>query len=138
MTGTYTHSIDAKGRLFIPVRLRDELGSEFYVTLSMDDCLSAYSLSSWAKFEEKSNEKPRDEKTRLRPLFSNAAKCELDSQGRILIPQHLRDMVGLKKNVTVVGVGDIAELWDSELWTEVNAKETTKENIAAVFRELGV
>ena len=138
MTGTYVHSIDAKGRIFIPARLRDELGAEFYVTLSLGKCLAAYPLSSWAKFEEKYNERTRPEKNRLRPFFSNASKCELDSMGRILLPQVLRDMVGLKKNVTVVGVGDIAEFWDSDEWTETNNNETTPENIEAVLMELGI
>ena len=138
MTGSYQHSVDLKGRLFIPARLRDELGSEFYVTLSNDKCLHAYSLDSWAKFLEKFNERTREEKTRMRPLFSNATKCDLDSQGRVLLPQSLRDKANLKKNVTVVGVGDIAEFWDSDTWAEIDAKESSQENLSLMFKELGV
>ena len=72
----------------------------------------------------------------MRPLFAYAAKCELDAQGRILIPQNLRDFAGLEKNVTVVGCNNHAEFWDSDAWNEINAIETTPENIAAVMEEL--
>ena len=74
----------------------------------------------------------------MRPLFSHAAKCELDSQGRILLPQALRDFAGLKKNVTVVGSGECTEFWDSEEWAKVDIVETTPENIADVYMELDI
>ena len=136
MIGIYQHSIDAKGRLFIPARLRDELGDVFFVTLSMETCLSAYSNESWERFVEKIKAMPKAKQIRMRPLFSHAAKCELDGQGRILLRKTLRELVGLKSNVTVVGTGGCVEFWDSEMWTTVNAVETTPENIAQVFTEL--
>ena len=136
MTGEYQHSIDAKGRLFIPARLRDELGSVFYVTLSMEKCLSAYSSESWQSFSDKVNAMPYVQQRKMRPLFAYAAKCELDSQGRILLPQSLRDFAGLKKNVTVVGANNHAELWDSEEWTKVQAIELDPQNILGVYEEL--
>ena len=137
MTGEFQHTLDAKGRLFIPSRLRDELGSVFYVTLSMDRCLSAYSGESWQNFTDKVNAMPYVQQRRMRPLFAGAARCELDAQGRILLPQNLRDYAGLDKNVTVVGCNNHAEFWDSAAWAELNAAETTPENIAAVMEELG-
>lgn len=136
MTGIYQHTIDAKGRLFIPSKLREELGEIFYVTLSMEKCLSAYSSESWDAFMDKIKAMPKVKQIKMRPLFAHAAKCELDSQGRILIPQALRDFAGLKKNVTVVGSGECTEIWDSEAWNDVDVIETTPENIADVFREL--
>ena len=136
MTGIYQHTIDAKGRLFIPARLREELGDVFHVTLSMEKCLSAYSNESWEKFMEKIKAMPKAKQIKMRPLFSHAAKCELDAQGRILLSQALRDFASLKKSVTVVGAGECAELWDSEVWAAVDAGETTTENIANVFEEL--
>jgi len=136
MENTYQHSIDTKGRLFIPVRLREELGQTFYVTLSMEKCLSAYSGESWKRFKDKKKEMPQASQKLLRPLFAMAAKCELDSQGRINIPQALRDFAGLKKNVAVVGVGDCVQLWDSDTYAVVAAEEMTPENIAAVFEKL--
>ena len=136
MTGEYGHNLDAKGRLFIPARLREELGDVFYVTLSMDKCLSAYNAASWQDFTDKVNAMPYVKQRKMRPLFAYAAKCELDAQGRILIPQNLRDYAGLTKNVTVVGCNNHAEFWDSDAWNELNAIETTPENIADVYREL--
>ncbi|MBO5975944.1 MAG: division/cell wall cluster transcriptional repressor MraZ [Oscillospiraceae bacterium] len=136
MTGEYQHNLDSKGRLFIPARLREELGNVFYVTLSMDKCLSAYSAESWRDFSDKVNAMPYVKQRKMRPLFAYAAKCELDAQGRILLPQNLRDYAGLNKNVTVVGCNNHAELWDSAVWSEINAFETTPENISAVMEEL--
>jgi MraZ protein len=136
MTGEYEHNLDAKGRLFIPARLREELGDVFYVTLSMDRCLSAYNAESWQDFSDKVNAMPYVKQRKMRPLFAYAARCELDAQGRILIPQNLREYAGLVKNVSVVGCNNHVELWDSAAWRELNAVETTPENIAAVMEEL--
>jgi MraZ protein len=136
MTGIFQHSLDAKGRLFIPAKLREELGDVFYVTLSMEKCLSAYSAESWDKFMEKIMAMPKVKQIKMRPLFAHAAKCELDGQGRILLPQALRTFAGLTKNVTVVGSGECAEFWDADTWAAVDILETTPENIAEVYKEL--
>ena len=136
MTGEYQHSLDAKGRLFIPAKLREDLGDVFYVTISMDKCLSAYSGESWQAFSDKVNAMPYVKQRKMRPLFAYAARCELDSQGRILLPQNLRDFAGLTKNVTVVGSNNHAEFWDSDSWQPVRAEEITPENIATVMEGL--
>ena len=138
MTGIFQHTIDAKGRLFIPARLREELGDVFFVTLSMEKCLSAYSSESWERFMEKIKAMPKAKQIKMRPLFSHATKCELDGQGRILLVQALREFAGLGTNVTVIGAGECVEIWDSEAWAAVDAVETTPENIAEVFMELDV
>ena len=136
MTGEFQHALDNKGRIFIPARLREELGQSVFVTLSMDRCLSVYSKENWDLFTEKVNALPYVRQRRMRPLFAYAVRCDLDAQGRVLLPQNLRDWAGLKKNVTVVGCNNHAELWDSDSWAEVFALETTPENIAAVMEEL--
>jgi mraZ protein len=136
VTGEYQHTLDSKGRLSIPARLREELGNVFYVTLSMDKCLSAYSSENWQAFSEKVDSMPYVKQRKMRPLFAYAAKCDIDAQGRILIPQNLRDFAGLSKNVTVVGCNNHAEFWDSDSWNEINVIETTPENIAAVMEAL--
>ncbi|MEF9970880.1 MAG: division/cell wall cluster transcriptional repressor MraZ [Oscillospiraceae bacterium] len=136
MTGEFQHTLDSKGRLSIPSRLREELGNVFFVTLSMDKCLSAYSAESWQSFSDKVNEMPYVKQRKMRPLFAYAAKCELDAQGRILLPQNLRDFAALTKNVTVVGCNNHAEFWDSDSWSNIYINETTPENIAAVMEEL--
>ena len=136
MTGEYRHSLDSKGRVFIPARLREELGDIFFITLSMDHCLSIYSNENWKIFTDKVNAMSYISQRKMRPLFAHAVKCELDSQGRVLIPQALRDYAGLIKNVAVVGCNNHAEIWDSDTWSEVNSLETSAENIAAVLEEL--
>lgn len=136
MTGIYQHTLDAKGRLFIPAKLREELGDVFYVTLSMDPCLSVYSGEAWQAFSDKVSAMPYVKQRKMRPLYAFAAKCELDAQGRILLPQNLREKANLTKNVTVVGANNHAELWSSEAWNAVYAEESTPENIAAVMEEL--
>ncbi len=136
MTGEYQHSLDAKGRLFMPAKLRDELGEVFFITISMDRCLCAYSGESWQNLSERVSAMPYVKQRKMRPIFAHAAKCELDAQGRTLIPQKLRDYAGFTKNVTVVGCNNHAELWDSDAWRAVYELETTPENIAAVMEEL--
>ena len=137
VTGEFQHSLDNKSRLFIPAKLREELGEVFYMTLSMDRCLCVYNAENWQVFSDKVGAMPYVQQRRMRPLFAHAARCELDSQGRTIIPQNLRAYAGLTKNVTVVGCNNHAELWDSEAWKRVYEAESTPENIAAAMEELG-
>lgn len=136
MTGEYRHNLDSKGRVFIPAKLREELGDVFYITLSMDSCLSAYSADSWSEFSAKVNAMSYVKQRKMRPLFAYAAKCELDNQGRTLIPAHLREYAHLTKNVTIIGCNNHAEIWDEEQWSKLSESEITPENIASVMTEL--
>ena len=120
-TGEYRHNLDAKGRLIIPARFRDQLGDEFTVTRSLDGCLAMYASPEWQALEEKLNALPMtNEKARSlkRFLLGSAAICELDKQGRILLPQVLRDRAGLDKDITLLGVGDHIEIWDTNTYEE--------------------
>lgn len=137
MTGEYKHTLDSKGRVFIPSKLREELGDVFYITVSMDKCLCAYSGESWKRFCDRVNAMSYTEQRRMRPLFACASKCELDNQGRVLLPALLREYAGLTKNVTVIGCNNHAELWDEACWNEIHDREMNPENIAAVMQELG-
>ncbi len=136
MTGEYQHSLDAKGRIFIPARLRDELGSVFYVTLSSERCLNGYSEAYWLDFSAKVSAMPLAKQKVVRPLFAFAAKCELDSQGRILLPQNLRDYAKLSKNVTIVGSNDHVEFWDSESWAPIAESGMDPESIWAAMEAM--
>ena len=136
LTCHYQHTLDAKGRLFIPAKLREELGDTFYVTVSPEKCLSAYSQENWKGISEKAAAMSNVQQRKVRPLFAYAARCELDGQGRILLPQHLREFAGLIKSVTVVGSNNHAEFWDSARWDEICPLEALPENIAAVMEEL--
>ena len=137
MTGQYQHSIDAKGRVFIPAKLREELGETFYVTMGMDSCLSVYSDASWAKFTEKFESLPYTKTKAMRPLFANAAKCEPDSQGRILLPQKLRAYAGLDKDVVIIGVTTPTANSNPERRAALTAEELTPDNLATEMEELG-
>ena len=136
MTGEFFHSLDSKGRLSIPARLREELGNVFYVTLSPDKALSIYSVESWQAFSEKVNSMTYVKQRKMRPFFAYASKCELDAQGRILISQNLREYAGLKKNVTVVGNNDRGEIWDSDAWKKLSVDEMKPESLQSVMEEL--
>lgn len=136
MTGEFRHSLDSKGRIFIPARLREEIGDSFIITISMDGCLCAYSYESWKVFSEKASSIPYVQQRRMRPVFAYAAKCELDGQGRVLVPQTLRDYAELEKSVAVVGCNNHIEMWNADKWEKVFAEENKPENIMSVMEEL--
>ena len=137
MYGKYRHTVDPKGRLFVPSKLREELGEAFYVTLGLDHCLSVYTEAGWQSILDKYNALPISQARKMRFLFANAAKCEPDSQGRILLPQKLRAYAGLDKDVVIIGVSNRAEIWNAERWAALEAEELNPENLAAVMEELG-
>ena len=133
--GTYYHSIDAKGRLFIPARLRDELGDKFFITISTEKCLMIYSSERWENATEKLKALPQTAQMELRGIFSNAAECEPDSQGRIQLRKELREFVGLTKNVTIVGTGVYVQIWDSDTYKPIADEETKPENLKSVLEK---
>ena len=137
MTGSYEHNIDAKGRLAIPSKLRDELGSTFYLAMGVDACLAVYPQSTWDRFTEKFASLPMSQSKKMRSLFANAARCELDSQGRIVIPQKLKKYAGIEKDVVIIGVHDRAEIWAAEKWAAEEEEEMTPEKMAQCMAELG-
>ena len=137
MTGTYEHSIDAKGRLFIPAKLREELGVTFYLAMGVDECLAIYPQETWNRFTEKFASLPMSQSKKMRSLFANAARCELDSQGRIVIPQKLRKYAGLEKDAVIIGVNDRAEIWSAETWNAREEEEMTPEKMKACLAALG-
>ncbi|MCL2221024.1 MAG: division/cell wall cluster transcriptional repressor MraZ [Oscillospiraceae bacterium] len=136
MTGNFEHKVDAKGRLFIPSSLRDELGEVFHVTISEEDCLTAYPNESWERLLDKVKSMPLRKQPKMRAFFSNATRCELDSQGRFLLPQKLRDRVFLVKDATIVGAGPFVQIWDSETFRRVDEIESSADNLREVMDEL--
>ena len=101
-----------------------------------EKCLSAYSQENWDDVARRVAAMTNVQQRKMRPLFAYAARCELDGQGRILLPQHLREFAGLTKSVPVVGSNNHAEFWDSARWDEICPLEALPENIAAVMEEL--
>ena len=130
LIGEYQHNIDAKGRVIVPVKFREDLGERFYVTKGLDGCLFVLSAAEWKRLQDKIQAMPISKSRGLqRFFFSGAAEVETDKQGRILLPQQLREHAGLTKDVTFIGTSSRAEIWDSARWSEVNA-ELTEESIA--------
>ena len=119
--GQFNHTIDSKGRLIVPAKFREQLGEEFVVTKGFDGCLYAYSMTEWEKIEARFTEMPlttKDARKLTRFFFSGAASCEVDRQGRILIPAVLRNFAGLQKDVVLAGVLNRIEIWSAEAWNE--------------------
>ena len=137
MTGTYEHSIDSKGRLFIPAKLRVELGETFYLAMGVDACLAIYPQETWDRFTEKFASLPMSQSKKLRAFFANAEKCTLDSQGRVVIPQKLRKYASLEREAVILGVNDRAEIWSKQLWQAEEEEDMTPEKMAACMEALG-
>ena len=138
MTGKYKYSIDDKGRLFVPSKLREELGRTFYVAMGLDGCLSIYTQEGWDAITEKVKAMPRSQARKMRILFANCAKCEPDKQFRFLIPTELREYAHLKTDVMFIGVGDYAEIWDYDAYMAEEQAQMTPEALGALMDELGL
>jgi len=137
--GTYEHGLDAKGRVIIPAKLREDLGESFVVTLGLDGCLFAYPMNEWEGFIEKLKELPGTKEARMlqRHFLANAAPCELDKQGRILVPATLREFAGLEKDVVLTGNINRIEIWSKEKWNE-NSNYDDMDAIAESMEEMGI
>lgn len=133
--GEYSHTIDAKGRLIVPSKLREQLGEEFIVTKGLDGhCLSVYPMEEWEVLQNKLRMLPMnsaDGRTVARYLMAGAALCELDKQGRILLPAVLREFAQLEKEVVLVGVLERVEIWNKYKW-----QNSGTDDISAVLGRL--
>ena len=138
--GEYNHTIDAKGRLIVPSKFRELLGNEFVVTKGLDGCLFVYPDEEWTKIEEKFRDIPlttKDARKFSRFFFAGAASCEVDKQGRILLPQVLREFADLQKDVVLVGVLSRIEIWSKDRWQDANTYDDMDE-VAEHMAELGL
>lgn len=130
LMGEYQHVIDAKGRLIVPAKFREELGSGFVVTKGLDKCLFAFTSDEWAVFEAKIRQLPiTNENARkfTRLMFAGAVLCEPDNNGRIMIPQNLRTYASLNKDIVSAGMSNRVEIWSRERWDEYNESITDSE-----------
>ena len=138
--GEYNHTIDAKGRMIVPSKFREQLGNEFVVTKGLDGCLFVYPNEEWHNIEEKFRNVPlttKDARKFSRFFFAGAATCELDKQGRILIPPVLREFADLQKDVVSVGVLSRIEIWSKDNWLECNSYDD-RDEIAEHMADLGL
>ncbi|KAB8138644.1 division/cell wall cluster transcriptional repressor MraZ [Gracilibacillus oryzae] len=119
--GEYQHNIDDKGRIIVPSKFRENLGSQFVLTRGLDQCLFAYPMDEWHLLEEKLKKLPltkKDARAFTRFFFSGAVECELDKQGRINIPQTLRKYELIEKECSVIGVSNRVEFWSADKWSD--------------------
>ena len=137
LTGQYNHSLDAKGRVNFPARLREELGERFVITRGLDNCLFVYPMGEWKYLADKLHQLPISKSAALsRFFFAGAAEVEPDKQGRVLLPAHLREYAGLERDVVIAGVSNRAEIWDSARWEQQN-QLLTAEAVAGAMDALG-
>ncbi|SER64039.1 division/cell wall cluster transcriptional repressor MraZ [Salipaludibacillus aurantiacus] len=123
--GEYHHNIDDKGRMIIPAKFRDGLGSTFVVTRGMDKCLFVYPEKEWQQLEQKLKTLPftkKDARAFTRFFFSGATECELDKQGRVNIASTLRSYAALDKECVVIGVSNRVEIWSKAIWEDYFAE----------------
>ena len=127
--GEFKHNIDAKGRLIMPAKFREELGDKFVVTRGLDGCLFGYPQNAWEGLESKLKEMPlakKDGRAFVRFFYAAATECEIDKQGRINLPPTLRDFAHLEKECVVIGVSERIEIWSQEKWAAFSLE--TEEN----------
>ena len=140
--GEYEHNVDAKGRVIMPAKLREDIGDKFIITKGLDGCLFAYSQTEWGNFEEKLKALPLAQKNArnfVRFFLSGAVECEIDKQGRFLIPANLREHSSLDKEIVIIGVGTRLEIWNKELWTSYSSDENiSADEIAENMTMLGI
>ena len=142
LLGEYNHNIDEKGRVSVPAKFREDLGTSFIVTKGLDECLFAYSKAEWIKFEEKLKSLPltnTNARNFVRFFFSGATECEVDKQGRINIPQNLREYASLSKELCIIGVSTRVEIWNKEKWENYTSPDNMDvDDIASQMSDLGI
>lgn len=136
--GEHTHTLDTKKRLSLPSKFRKELGKKIILTKGLDSCLFVYSPKEWKKFSDKIGELSMgqgDTRAFARRFLGGAVEVDVDSAGRILIPDFLKDLAHLQTKVMVVGVGNRVELWDEKRWNVY--QRVLEKNADAVAEKLG-
>ncbi|WP_129628174.1 division/cell wall cluster transcriptional repressor MraZ [Candidatus Oscillochloris fontis] len=140
--GEFEHSIDDKGRVAIPARFREDLSEGMVLTRGFDACLQAFPRSIWQQLAQKVSSLSLgspEARTLRRMLFSNAAEVEIDRQGRILVPQNLREYAGLAEQVVISGMDTYFEIWATDRWRSVMEQlDTSGAGIAAQLAAVGI
>ncbi len=137
MRGEFKSTLDAKGRMNFPVKLREELGAVFMISKTIGaECIKVYTVEDWQALVAKIRTLPQTKTANLqRVLFGSAFEIEPDKQGRALIPAPLREYAGLSTDVVIVGLEGRAEIWDKEKWEKFN-EEQNAQSLVDVAMEL--
>ena len=140
LIGEYEHSLDVKGRLIMPAKLRADMGEKFIVTKGLDGCLFVFPLKEWEIFQEKLRALPVSDKNArnfTRFFFAGAIECEIDKQGRFLVSSNLREFAGLDKDVIIIGMNSRLEIWSKEKWQQCD-ENISADEIAEHMTDLGI
>ena len=142
LIGEYTHAIDPKKRLSLPAKFRKELGDTVVVTRGLDNCLFVYSPSQWQRITDKVAQLPlgqADTRGFNRFFLSGAVEVDIDSVGRILIPDFLKEFAGLTTKVVLAGIHDRVEIWDEKTWIDYKRRiEKQADALAEKLGEIGI
>ena len=142
LIGEYEHSLDVKGRLIMPAKLREDIGDNFIITKGLDGCLFGFSLNEWTQFEEKLKSLPLTNKNArdfVRFFLSGAVNVEIDKQGRFLVASNLREYASMEKEVVIIGVGTRIEFWSKENWNKYNnSNNISADTLAENMTMLGI
>ena len=140
--GEYQHSLDPKNRVIMPSKFREKLGDSFVMTKGLDNCLFIYSSKEWSIVEDKLKSLPmtnKDARAFVRFFFAGACECELDKQGRIVMPNHLKDYANIDKELVIIGVSTRIEIWSKEEWNKFNNDANISyEDVAERMSQLGI
>ena len=140
LMGEFEHTLDTKGRISMPAKLRKDMGETFILTKGLDGCLFAFSSEEWLNFESKLKSLPLSDKNArnfVRFFLAGATECEIDKQGRFLIPQNLRQAGSLEKEAVIIGVGTRLEIWDKSTW-QAKDEEISADEIAENMTIFGI
>ena len=140
LIGEFEHSLDAKGRLIMPSKFREDIGDKFIVTKGLDGCLFGFSLVEWKNFEEKLRSLPisnKDARDFSRFFFAGAIECEIDKQGRFLVSSNLRNFANFKKDVVIIGMNTRIEIWAKDRWNGED-NSISADEIASKMEMLGI
>ena len=140
--GKYQNSIDAKNRMIVPSKYREELGYKCVLTKGIDKCLYIYPMSEWERFMTKLSALPSSDmnaRAFVRHFYANAVECEVDRQGRLTLPQELRDYAGIDKELVTIGILDKIEIWSRAEWENAeDGPQLAPEDIAQKMAEYGI
>lgn len=139
--GEYSHTLDSKNRIIIPIKFREILANKFFLTKGLDGCLYAYSNNEWEELQRKLKTLPlsnKEARAFVRFFFSGATEIELDKQGRGNIPANLREYAKIEKEIVSIGALTKVELWSKEKWQEYNDENIDFSEIAEKMMDLGI
>lgn len=138
MTGTYEHSIDSAGRLIVPAKLREKLGTVFYLSVGVKENLTMYPLETWNRLRAKVSELGTTDAARMDLFFGSACECIADKQWRFQVPSYLKDYAKIERDVVITGNNDRAQIWNAETWRAKISQQLNPEYIANLMREMGI